>query len=198
MFTLDCHPFAQARACQSSPRKLRVSRYNEYLQYGRPEYSSSSTSVDPNFVARPAELIDHSVQTNGADALEETLARLSKKPGVKATIALDRSSGAILKTAGQISLLHTAKSQTQQQQQQQTQPDDPNAAATTSASSTDNETQGAEELAGMVWAFVNAAGGLVEGLDAEVSWPTLHGVASNLGEYRCSNMMLMCDCCRTS
>lgn len=27
----------------------------------------------------------------------------------------------------------------------------------------------AEELAGMVWAFVNAAGGLVEGLDAEVS-----------------------------
>lgn len=103
------------------------------------------------------------LQTNGADALEEILSRLSKKPGVKATIALDRSSGAILKTAGQISLLHTSKSQ-QQQQQQATQTDDSNA-----AEGNDNETQGAEELAGMVWAFVHAAGGLVEGLDTEVS-----------------------------
>lgn len=102
-------------------------------------------------------------QTNGADALEETLSRLSKKPGVKATIALDRSSGAILKTAGQISLLRVAKIQ---QQQQQPQSDDPNAAAT---GATDSETQGAEELAKMVWGFVNAAGGLVEGLDDEVS-----------------------------
>lgn len=108
-------------------------------------------------------------QTNGADALEETLSRLSKKVGVKATIALDRSSGAILKTAGQISLVHTSKSRQQQQQdqpqQQQatTQTEDPSAAAA------DSETQGAEELAGMVWAFVNAAGGLVEGMDTDVS-----------------------------
>lgn len=105
-----------------------------------------------------------SLKTNGVDALEETLSRLSKKPGVKATIALDRSSGAILKTAGQISLLHTSKSQ---QQQQATQPEDPNGADDNNGNN--NETQGAEELAGMVWAFVNAAGGLVEGLDAEVS-----------------------------
>ncbi|PSR93847.1 hypothetical protein BD289DRAFT_480917 [Coniella lustricola] len=105
--------------------------------------------------------------TNGADALQETLARLSKKPGVKTTIALDRDSGAILKMAGQISFLHSAKArqqQEQQQQQQQTpsQPDDPNATPTVDA-----ETQGAEELAKMAWGFVNAAGGLVEGLDTE-------------------------------
>lgn len=104
-------------------------------------------------------------QTNGADALEETLGRLSKKPGVKATIALDRTSGAILKTAGQLSLVHTSKSQ----QQPQTQPEDPGAAATAPSEAVDSEAQGAEELARMVWGFVNAAGGLVEGLDTEVS-----------------------------
>lgn len=106
------------------------------------------------------------LQTNGADALEETLGRLSKKPGVKATIALDRTSGAILKTAGQLSLVHISKSQ---QQQQQTQPEDPGAAATAPSDAVDSEAQGAEELARMVWGFVNAAGGLVEGLDTEVS-----------------------------
>lgn len=36
------------------------------------------------------------------------------------------------------------------------------------AAGTGNETQGAEELASMVWAFVNTAGGLVHGLDTEV------------------------------
>lgn len=37
------------------------------------------------------------------------------------------------------------------------------------AAQVDSETQGAEELAEMVWKFVNAAGGLVDGLDGEVS-----------------------------
>ncbi|KAF4977873.1 hypothetical protein FZEAL_5663, partial [Fusarium zealandicum] len=32
---------------------------------------------------------------NGQDALEEKLGRLSKKPGVKASIVLDRATGAI-------------------------------------------------------------------------------------------------------
>ncbi|KAJ4386718.1 hypothetical protein N0V93_009616 [Gnomoniopsis smithogilvyi] len=99
--------------------------------------------------------------TNGIDALEETLGRLSKKPGVKATIALDRTTGSILKTAGQISLVHTPKAA---QQHPQPPPDDP---AAVTAAQIDSETQGAEELAGMVWKFVNAAGGLVAGLDGE-------------------------------
>lgn len=118
-------------------------------------------------------------QSNGADALEETLSRLSKKPGVKATIALDRASGTILKTAGQISSLRTSS----QQQQSDSQSSTAAAAATTLSASTSDvpassgsavaagtgsETQGAEELASMVWAFVNTAGGLVHGLDTEV------------------------------
>ncbi|KUI60153.1 Dynein light chain roadblock-type 1 [Cytospora mali] len=116
--------------------------------------------------------------TNGADALEETLNRLSKKPGVKATIALDRASGAILKTAGQISLLRTAKSQQQQQDSQLSTTagpgsfsastgDVPASSGSAAAAGTGSETQGAEEMAAMVWAFVNTAGSLVEGLDAE-------------------------------
>jgi dynein light chain roadblock-type len=114
----------------------------------------------------------------GADALEETLSRLSKKPGVKATIALDRATGTILKSAGQISSLRTSSSQ----QQVDSQPPPPAAASSLSASTTDvpassgsaaaagtgSETQGAQELASMVWTFVNSTGGLVHGLDTEV------------------------------
>lgn len=36
------------------------------------------------------------------------------------------------------------------------------------AAGTGSETQGAEELAAMVWTFVNTTGGLVHGLDTEV------------------------------
>ncbi|KAF3768718.1 hypothetical protein M406DRAFT_71701 [Cryphonectria parasitica EP155] len=107
------------------------------------------------------------VTTNGADALEETLSRLSKKPGVKATIALDRVSGTILKTAGQISFLHTSTDSSSQSQQQQAQAQSDDSSAAAAASVIDSETQGAEELAKMVWGFVNVAGGLVEGLDTE-------------------------------
>ncbi|KAK3389014.1 hypothetical protein B0T20DRAFT_91785 [Sordaria brevicollis] len=46
--------------------------------------------------------------------LEETLGRLSKKPGVKGAIVLDRASGAILKTSGQVSSIRKAKPQPQQ------------------------------------------------------------------------------------
>lgn len=49
--------------------------------------------------------------------LEETLGRLSKKPGVKGAIVLDRASGAILKTSGQVSSIRKAKPQPQQAEQ---------------------------------------------------------------------------------
>lgn len=117
-------------------------------------------------------------QSNGVDALEETLSRLSKKPGVKATIALDRASGTILKTAGHISSLRTSSSHQQQQDPQSTAAaasslsasttDIPASSGSAAAAGTGSETQGAEELASMVWAFVNSAGGLVHGLDTEV------------------------------
>ncbi|KAK1768789.1 hypothetical protein QBC33DRAFT_533703 [Phialemonium atrogriseum] len=100
--------------------------------------------------------------SNGPDALEETIGRLSKKSGVKATLVLDRVSGAILRSSGQMASIHTpstagsfssgdANNPATQQQQQQT-----------------GESQGAaEELAGLVWNFVNSAGSLVQGLDTE-------------------------------
>ncbi|KAK3500699.1 hypothetical protein B0T13DRAFT_227837 [Neurospora crassa] len=53
--------------------------------------------------------------------LEETLGRLSKKPGVKGAIVLDRASGAILKTSGQISSIRKAKPQPQQPEQSEQQ-----------------------------------------------------------------------------
>ncbi|KAG6367295.1 hypothetical protein INS49_001482 [Diaporthe citri] len=116
--------------------------------------------------------------SNGADALEETLSRLSKKPGVKATIALDRASGTILKTAGHISSLRTSSQQQQSDSQSSTAAaaastlsastsDVPASSGSAVAAGTGSETQGAEELASMVWAFVNTAGGLVRGLDTE-------------------------------
>ncbi|EON99011.1 hypothetical protein UCRPA7_5406 [Phaeoacremonium minimum UCRPA7] len=96
--------------------------------------------------------------SNGADALEETLGRLLKKPGVKAAIALDRASGAILKTSGQISSIRTSKPQAAQ---------GTGSFATDAATGQPSETQGAEELAAMVWTFVSTAGSLVQELDSE-------------------------------
>ena len=119
-------------------------------------------------------------QSSGPDAFEETLGRLSKKTGVKATIVVDRASGAILKKGGQISSIRTARSASVT---------DPAPASSVSGggggqqqpagsfsggeiSSVNNggagESQGAEELAGLVWNFVNSAGDLVEQLDTEV------------------------------
>ncbi|EGU78486.1 hypothetical protein FOQG_01386 [Fusarium oxysporum f. sp. raphani 54005] len=96
--------------------------------------------------------------TNGHDALEEKLGRLSKKPGVKASIVLDRTTGAILKTSGQIDALQTSKTRT-----------------TSTATSFSNEgpaleeseTKGVEQFAAIVWNYVNSSGSLVQELDGE-------------------------------
>ncbi|KAF5648405.1 dynein light chain roadblock-type [Fusarium sp. NRRL 52700] len=95
---------------------------------------------------------------NGHDALEEKLGRLSKKPGVKASIILDRTTGAILKTSGQIDALQTSKTRT-----------------TSTATSFSNEgpaleegeTKGVEQFAAIVWNYVNSSGSLVQELDGE-------------------------------
>ncbi|KAM0556887.1 hypothetical protein ACHAPJ_005560 [Fusarium lateritium] len=95
---------------------------------------------------------------NGHDALEEKLGRLSKKPGVKASIVLDRATGAILKTSGQVDALQTSKTR-----------------ATSNATSFTNdapaleesETRGVEQFAAIVWNYVNSSGSLVQELDGE-------------------------------
>lgn len=99
------------------------------------------------------------MQKNGHDALEEKLGRLSKKPGVRASIILDRASGAILKTSGELSALRTAKSRD---------------AATAASFSNEapaaeaSESQGVEDFAAMIWNYVNASGQLVHEVDKEV------------------------------
>ncbi|PNP42186.1 hypothetical protein TGAM01_v202413 [Trichoderma gamsii] len=96
--------------------------------------------------------------TNGHDALEEKLGRLVRKPGVKASMVLDRASGAILKTSGQVDALQTAKARN---------------ASTAASFSNDapaaeeGESQGIEEFAEMIWNFVNSSGQLVQDVDEE-------------------------------
>lgn len=84
---------------------------------------------------------------------------MSKKPGVKASLILDRASGAILKTSGDTSVLRTAKSR--------------NASTAASFSNEapaaeESESQGMEDFAAMIWNFVNTSGSLVQELDGEV------------------------------
>ncbi|RDA82495.1 hypothetical protein CP532_6862 [Ophiocordyceps camponoti-leonardi (nom. inval.)] len=98
------------------------------------------------------------VESNGHDALDEKLSRLSNKPGVKASIVLDRASGAILKTSGEVSALGTAKSRD---------------AATAASFSNEapvaeeNEAKGVEDFAAMVWNYVNMSSQLVQEVDGE-------------------------------
>ena len=72
---------------------------------------------------------------------------------------MDRATGAILKTSGQIDALQTAKSRN---------------ASTAASFSNDapaaeeGEAQGVEEFAEMIWNFVNSSGQLVQDVDAEV------------------------------
>ncbi|TDZ21322.1 Dynein light chain roadblock-type 1 [Colletotrichum orbiculare MAFF 240422] len=113
-----------------------------------------------------------SVPVNGPDALDETLNRLSKKPGVKAVVILDRATGAILRTTGQLSFNAAAlpssgsfsgegaAAQQQPPQQQQLQQQ-------SNGEINDQQPQGLEDFAAKVWNWVNASGTLVMDLDTE-------------------------------
>ncbi|KAM7186591.1 hypothetical protein V8F33_011731 [Rhypophila sp. PSN 637] len=101
---------------------------------------------------------------NVSDALEETLGRLSKKPGVKATIVLDRVSGAILKTSGQVSSIRKTNNSSLGSNHTVGSGSFSNNDTAAPGSSLD---QGVEELASMVWNFVSSAGDLVQGIDTE-------------------------------
>ncbi|KAL2198692.1 hypothetical protein P885DRAFT_76296 [Corynascus similis CBS 632.67] len=95
----------------------------------------------------------------GSDGLDETLGRLSKKPGVRATIVLDRASGAILKTNGQVGSIRTTKPSST--------PGPGSFSNNEDSGSSANHNQGAEEVASMIWNFVSTAGDLVHELDTE-------------------------------
>jgi hypothetical protein len=93
------------------------------------------------------------------------LGRLSKKAGVRATIVLDRASGTILKTSGQISSIRSSKASGSSVPVVGSFPGEANG-------NNNGQDQGAEELASMVWNFVATAGSFVQELDAEVRCPT--------------------------
>ena len=121
--------------------------------------------------------------------LEETLGRLAKKTGVKATILLDRATGSILKMEGQISSIHTSIGAKRDAAAAAVQNATANGGMVDSSTSTSgggfldevgngdgkndvvpaDETKGARELAALVWNYVKASGDLVQAIDTEVS-----------------------------
>ncbi|KAH8907851.1 hypothetical protein BR93DRAFT_967719 [Coniochaeta sp. PMI_546] len=103
------------------------------------------------------------MQGNGADALEETLGRLNKKSGVKATVVLDRTTGAVLKTSGQISAIRTSKNSASSSAL----PTQSAGSFSSESNAQGNESQAVVELAALVWNFVNNAGDLIHDLDTE-------------------------------
>ncbi|CAK7217330.1 hypothetical protein SBRCBS47491_003127 [Sporothrix bragantina] len=127
--------------------------------------------------------------TGTNDVLDETLGRLAKKAGVKATILLDRATGSILKMEGQISSIRTSIGEKSgsngaaKDTNGSTMVDSGTSmsgpgvggfaddAMLSSAGGGDSdpvdEAKGARELAGLVWNYVKASGDLVEAIDTE-------------------------------
>ncbi|KAH8717097.1 hypothetical protein GQ44DRAFT_751870 [Phaeosphaeriaceae sp. PMI808] len=98
---------------------------------------------------------------NNSDETLALLTRLGQKPGVQSMLILSRETGAIVRTSGLIS---------------KTSGTNPNSTLPASNEPTaDSYTNGrkesgihsAEDVACLVWAFLKAAGSLVDGLDGE-------------------------------
>ncbi|KAL7621097.1 hypothetical protein AAE478_008410 [Parahypoxylon ruwenzoriense] len=107
---------------------------------------------------------------NNTESIEEALHRLSKKPGVKAWLMLDRANGSVLKTNGQIASVRPARSSSSSASasaNNQLPSPTGGSFSTDVGANTDNETQAAQELAGMVWGFLSTAGSLVDEIDNE-------------------------------
>jgi dynein light chain roadblock-type len=111
--------------------------------------------------------------------VSDTLKRLSAKPGVVATLAIDRATGSLLKSSGwngsspfltfRASDAETFSSQAASAA---------SAAALSGTNSLPNNAetqseQGMERLAAMAVNFVNSTGALIQGLDADVSFQSL-------------------------
>ncbi|KAI2639399.1 hypothetical protein GGS21DRAFT_428573 [Xylaria nigripes] len=104
------------------------------------------------------------------ESMEEALHRLSKKPGVKAWLMLDRVNGSVLKTSGQIAAVRPAKlpANTNTNGVSPALPTSTGGSFSTDVqTNTNNETLAAQELAGIVWNFLSLAGSLVEEIDTE-------------------------------
>ncbi|KAI0458438.1 hypothetical protein F5B21DRAFT_459672 [Xylaria acuta] len=115
-------------------------------------------------------MADKGLSSVNLESMEEALHRLSKKPGVKAWLMLDRANGAVLKTNGQIAAVRPAKSASNANGTG-VPPSLPTPAGGSFSidiqTNTDNESLAAQELASMVWSFLSTAGSLVDEIDSE-------------------------------
>ncbi|KAI0174677.1 hypothetical protein BJ166DRAFT_153646 [Pestalotiopsis sp. NC0098] len=113
-------------------------------------------------------MADNTLSSNGTDSVDEALHRLSRKPGVKGWLMLDRLNGAILKTSGQISSIRPAKSSnTETTLPTPTGGSFSGDVANPADTDNDTETKAAQELGSMIWAFLSTAGSLVQEIDTE-------------------------------
>ncbi len=99
--------------------------------------------------------------------MDEKLSRLSKKPGVKASIVIDRASGSILKTSGDVSVLGTTQSRSA------------STAASFSnepAAAEESTSKGIDDFAAMIWKFAKNSGEMVEEMDKDVRGGVRFGV----------------------
>ncbi|KAJ9635469.1 hypothetical protein H2199_008472 [Coniosporium tulheliwenetii] len=88
------------------------------------------------------------------------LTRLSQKPGVQSTLVLARETGAIVRTSGLISTSSTANANS-------TQPASDNTLENYANGRKESGINSAEDVARLVWTFVEAAGTMIQGLDGE-------------------------------
>ncbi|KAI9838945.1 MAG: hypothetical protein M1819_004153 [Sarea resinae] len=120
------------------------------------------------------------------DETTTLLTRLSQKPGVQSTLILSRSTGAIVRTSGLISTAPAPNSNATLPSPSAGSANDLNGVSSGSGSNDESSSRlatgdasnggraatgggmkSAEEVARMVWAFVGAAGDMVEGLRSE-------------------------------
>lgn len=129
------------------PSKHHLIVYTGYLHVKKAVHSSSR-------MARAA------VPYSSGEETDSHLARLSQKPGVQSTLIISRDTGAIVRTSGLVSRDEAI---------------DPESALPASDIAVNGYTgrdgenvrglQNAEDVARLVWNFVNVAGGLVQDLN---------------------------------
>ncbi|KAI1300439.1 hypothetical protein F5Y03DRAFT_397157 [Xylaria venustula] len=115
-------------------------------------------------------MAEKSLNPLNVDSMEDALHRLSKKPGVRAWLMLDRSNGAVLKTNGEVATVRPAKSSsgTNNTGVSPSLPTPTGGSFSTDVNTnTNNESLAAQELASMVWSFLSSAGSLVDEIDGE-------------------------------
>ncbi|KAK4187316.1 hypothetical protein QBC35DRAFT_385090 [Podospora australis] len=99
-----------------------------------------------------------------SDALDDQLSRIAQKKGVKAAFAIDKATGALLKSSGQLSLVRSTHSNGAASLPSQTVGSFTSETVTQATPSPD---QTADELSALVWNYVTATDSFVGELDSE-------------------------------